>query len=131
MSSSQGFWSYVHNDDEAEGGRVSRLARDVAAQFELLTGEQLKLFLDKDGIEWGENWRQTIDSNLSTVAFFIALITPRYFRSSECRRELQYFARKAIDIGIKDLAARGASSSHGDIDATVCTRCVEVIRRCE
>jgi hypothetical protein len=36
---SQGFWSYVHADDEAEGSRISRLARDVAGQFQILTGE--------------------------------------------------------------------------------------------
>jgi hypothetical protein len=39
MGNPQGFWSYVHADDEAEGNRISRLARDVASQFELLTGE--------------------------------------------------------------------------------------------
>ena len=49
MANSQGFWSYVHADDQAEGERISRLARDVADQFEMLTGEPLALFLDRDG----------------------------------------------------------------------------------
>jgi hypothetical protein len=48
MSESEGFWSYVHADDQAEGGRMSRLARDVRDQFQMLTGEPLDLFLDKD-----------------------------------------------------------------------------------
>lgn len=103
MSILQGFWSYVHKDDEAEGGRISRLARDVADQFELLTGEPLTLFLDKDAIEWGDNWRDKIDQSLASIAFFIPVVTPRYFRSSECRRELHYFAKRATDLGIKDL----------------------------
>ena len=34
---------------------------------------------------------------------FVAILTPRYFMSSECRRELQTFAREAERIGIKDL----------------------------
>jgi len=51
----KGFWSYVHADDDADGGRVSRLAHDVAAQFEMLTGEKIDLFLDRDDIEWGED----------------------------------------------------------------------------
>ena len=38
MADSQGFWSCVHADDEAEGGRIVRLARDVAAQFRMMTG---------------------------------------------------------------------------------------------
>jgi hypothetical protein len=65
----EGFFSYVHADDEAEGERISRLARDVSAEFEMLTAEALNLFLDKDAIEWGEKWREKIDSSLASVAF--------------------------------------------------------------
>jgi hypothetical protein len=46
----KGFWSYVHVDDAADDGRVIRLAKDVAAEFEKLTGEKIDLFLDKDAI---------------------------------------------------------------------------------
>jgi hypothetical protein len=62
----KGFWSYVHADDDADGGRVSRLAQDVAAQFEMLTGEKIGLFLDRDDITWGEDWRSKIDESLSS-----------------------------------------------------------------
>ena len=103
MTKSQGFWSYVHSDDEADGQRITRLARDVSAQFEMLTGESLDLFLDKDAIRWGEEWRSTIDSSLATIAFFIPVLTPRYFMSAECRRELQFFAREASRLGIREL----------------------------
>ena len=103
MSDSQGFWSYVHTDDQAEGGRISRLARDVASQFEMLTGEQLALFLDRDAIKWGEGWRDKVDSSLASVAFFIPVLSPRYFMSPECRREMQFFARQATRLGIKEL----------------------------
>ncbi len=103
MPNSHGFWSYVHDDDEAEGGRIARLANDVAAQFKMLTGEPLALFLDKDALEWGDKWREVVDSNLASVAFFIPVLTPRYFMSAECRRELQMFARKATNVGIKEL----------------------------
>ncbi len=103
MTNSQGFWSYVHADDEAEGGRISRLARDVTGQFELLTGEPLTLFLDRDAIKWGEDWQSKVDSSLASVAFFIPVLTPRYFMSPECRRELQFFARKATQLGLKEL----------------------------
>ena len=103
MSNSQGFWSYVHKDDEAEQGRISRLAKDVAAQYEMLTGETIELFLDKDALEWGDDWRDKIDASLASVAFFIPVLTPRYFMSPECRRELQFFARRAEQLGIKEL----------------------------
>jgi hypothetical protein len=104
MGTSHGFWSYVHEDDRAEGGRICRLARDIVDQYQMLTGEEIRLlFLDKDDIQWGDQWRKEIDSGLASVAFFIPVMTPRYFMSPECRRELQFFLRRATDLGVKEL----------------------------
>ncbi len=103
MNELKGFWSYVHVDDEADGGRICQLTRDVKKQYEMLTGEEIELFVDRDNIRWGEAWRNEIDSRLSSVAFFIPIITPRFFQSPECRCELQTFAHKAENLGIKDL----------------------------
>lgn len=103
MGEAQGFWSYTHADDDAEGGRITQLARDVVAQFELLTAETIRVFLDRDELEWGDDWRPKIDGGLSSVAFFIPVVTPRYFISPECRRELNFFARRAERLGINEL----------------------------
>jgi hypothetical protein len=103
MPGASGFWSYVHADDQADGGRVVHLARDVVAQYEMQTGESIDLFLDKDALEWGEKWRSKVDISLASIAFFIPVITPRYFKSAECRRELQFFARQAKALGVQEL----------------------------
>ncbi|MFZ1325508.1 MAG: toll/interleukin-1 receptor domain-containing protein [Candidatus Contendobacter sp.] len=103
MISYKGFWSYVHADDECEGNRISRLARDVAGQFQMLTGEKIDLFLDRDAIKWGDDWRGKINSSITDIAFFIPVLTPRYFLSPECRRELQFFSRKATSLGLTEL----------------------------
>jgi len=103
MTNSQGFWSYVHDDDEAEGGRIHRLARDIVAQYEMLTGETISLFIDIDVLRWGDDWQNKIGLNLELVAFFIPVMTPRYFLSPQCRRELQFFARRATKSGNKGL----------------------------
>lgn len=103
MAELSGFWSYVRADDDAEGGRICRLANDIVTEYEMQTGEEIFLFTDKVDIHWGEDWQKKIDENLTFSAFFIPVITPRYFKSVECRRELQVFARKAIDLGIKEL----------------------------
>lgn len=79
------------------------MAKDVVAQFEMLTGEKIEVFLDRDDIVWGDVWRNKIDESLATVAFFIPVLTPRYFKSPECRRELQFFARRAKNLGIQEL----------------------------
>ncbi|MCC5781625.1 hypothetical protein CRM73_01430 [Kocuria sp. CCUG 69068] len=103
MADGKGFWSYVHADDNAEGGRIAQLARDVVAQFEMITGDSIDLFLDRDELQWGDDWRNSVDESLASIAFFIPVITPRYFQSPECRRELNYFARRAQRLGLEEL----------------------------
>jgi hypothetical protein len=87
MSEIAGFWSYVHDDNDSVDGAVTRLAERVVSIFELLSGQPLKLFIDGD-LEWGEAWKERIDRELQETTFFIPIITPRYFQSEECRREL-------------------------------------------
>ena len=99
----KGFWSYVHKDDEAERERISVLAKDMVEQYEMITGDTIELFLDKDGIAWGDEWRKKIDDNLASVEFFIPVMTPRYFKSSECRLELSKFIRRARKLGRLEL----------------------------
>jgi len=103
MTDSQGFWSYVHSDDDADTGRIVHLAHDIVAQYEMLTNEHIELFLDRDGIAWGNDWEDRIEGSLATVAFFIPVLTPRYFASPVCRNELNTFARRATDLGVQEL----------------------------
>jgi len=102
MSNLKGFLSYVHSDNKAEGGRIVCLAYDIIEQYQMITGQEITLFIDKD-IKWGEEWRKTIDENLASVVFFIPVVTPRYFLSAGCRREMQEFTRKATNLGFKEL----------------------------
>jgi TIR domain len=103
MPTRVGFWSYVHADDTAEGGRIRQLANDLCEQYALLTGEVIDIFVDQDALAWGDNWREKIDSSLASILFFIPVITPRYFLSSQCRRELQEFTRGAERLGVREL----------------------------
>lgn len=103
MSALKGFWSYVRDDDNAEEGRITRLAQDLTKQYELITGDAIELFLDRVDLEWGDSWQEKIDSSLASVAFFIPVLTPKFFQSTECRRELNYFVRQANKLGISGL----------------------------
>jgi hypothetical protein len=98
-----GFWSYTHEDDRLDGGRILRLAEKLSAEFGLLTGENLELFVDRADLKWGQEWRARIDEALSRTTFFIPIITPRYFRSTECRAELLKFAGHAASLGLEQL----------------------------
>jgi hypothetical protein len=99
----KGFWSYAHADDDSEGGRIRDLAGLIRREYRLLTGQELDLFLDRDAIEWGEHWRERIEVALAGVTFFIPIVTPTYFASEECRKELLKFERTARQLGVEDL----------------------------
>lgn len=98
-----GFWSYTHRDDELDGGRVRRLADRIRDEYELITGEELSLFVDREALSWGDEWRVRIDEALEGTAFFIPVVTPRYFQSTECRKELIRFAGHAKSLGVEEL----------------------------
>ncbi|MFE2269559.1 toll/interleukin-1 receptor domain-containing protein [Streptomyces lavendulae] len=98
-----GFWSYTHRDDVIEEGRIRRLATKIANEFEAITAEELGVFLDKKDIKWGEEWRNRIDGALTSSTFFMPVITPRFFKSDECRREVLTFSGHAKSLGMEDL----------------------------
>jgi hypothetical protein len=101
--SASGFWSYARLDDEAEGGRIERLAHDIVAQYQMITGDMIDLFVDRDGLAWGDAWKDKIDSKVTSAAFFVAVLTPRYFQREECRREFTLFAKTAKELGVEEL----------------------------
>ncbi len=97
------FWSYAHEDDALDGGHVLRLADRIRDEFALITAGELRLFVDRDGIEWGDEWRRRIDDALVETTFFIPIVTPRYFTRPECRRELLTFVGRAESLGAVEL----------------------------
>jgi hypothetical protein len=101
--SAAAFWSYTQLDDTAERGRIRLLAEDLRAEYRLLTGGPLEIFLDQDAIEWGDDWRGRITDALRGTTFFIPIITPTYFQRPECRRELLSFAEQATELGVGEL----------------------------
>jgi hypothetical protein len=103
MAEIAGFWSYVHADNDSVGDGIAKLAMRVMSEFELLSGEQLRLFVDRTDLEWGDEWKGRIDRELQETTFFIPIITPRYFQSEECRRELVKFKSAADRFGVKQL----------------------------
>jgi hypothetical protein len=102
MTDLAGFWSYAHLDDKNSGGRVLGLSQRISEAFQLLSGEELKLFTDRK-IEWGEEWESRIQEELERTTFLIPIITPSYFRQDYCRKELLQFASAAKRFGVEQL----------------------------
>jgi hypothetical protein len=98
-----GFWSYVREDDVGDDGRILTLSRDIRASYRLQTAEDLRLFVDRESIQWGEEWEKLIGDAIAGTTFFIPLITPSYFQSNACRQELLKFVREADRLGLRQL----------------------------
>jgi TIR domain len=97
-----GFWCYVRQDDNHAGGRVRSLAERLRDEHHLQSASHLDLFIDRD-VRWGEEWRARIDEALQRTTFFIPIITPGFFESEECRRELIEFVGQATSLGVQEL----------------------------
>lgn len=116
-----GFWSYTHKDNEQDSERLTRLATRIADEYSMLTGEDLTIFVDRSSLLWGDAWRDRIDNALQETTFFIPIITPRFFKSAECRKELLKFAGAAKSLGVEELLlpilyipVKGLSPDSGD-----------------
>ncbi len=97
------FWSYVRDDDEHEQGRIRQLAQDLEGEVRMLTAADFTVFVDRDQLSWGDTWRQKLEEGLREAAFFVPVLTPRYFQSSACRQEFESFTEKATDLGLTEL----------------------------
>lgn len=93
------FWSYAHVDDERQGGAIRQLATRLRDEVGLLTGDELNIFVDRKDLQWGEVWREKIDSAIGDVPFLIAIVTPSFIKSAECRREVLTFVGQAASRG--------------------------------
>lgn len=103
LTTHDGFWSYAHADNDRSYGRVLELAKAIGDEFALVTGEELELFIDRKDLRWGDVWRSRIEEAIGDVPFFIALVTPMYLKSDECRKELIAFSGLAKSRGLDRL----------------------------
>ncbi len=69
----------------------------------MLRGDEIEVFVDRDDLSWGDEWRERIDEAHEETACFIPVVTPRYFARPECRRELLTFAGHAESLGVGEL----------------------------
>lgn len=126
---SAAFWSYAHDDDELDRGRPLLLAQHLKDEYTLLTGKPLEMFVDRDGIAWGEEWKARIDTALVESAFFLPVITPRYFARPECRRELLAFHTQASSRGLPELLLAILYIPVADLDASNSDEALALVAR--
>ncbi|MET3853420.1 TIR domain-containing protein [Rhizobium sp. OAE497] len=103
MSDPVAFLSYVRADDEHDHGRITALRHRLEGEVRMHTGRPFKIFQDKSDIQWGQQWKERLDSTLLNVTFLIPVVTPGYFTSSACRDEFQKFLLREKQLGENSL----------------------------
>lgn len=99
----RGFISYTRKDNEDYTGVVDHLKQSLEGRFHATTGRQLDIFVDRDSIGWGQDWRARIRESVQSATFFIPVITMRYFESKACREELLAFHEYAKELNVEAL----------------------------
>lgn len=100
-SSVRGFFSYSHLDDSH--GNLTRLKNDICTEYQMITGTELDLFFDRESIDWGDLWQDSITSNLDQAMFFIPILNPCYFNSSSCQMEIRQYLDKTKEWNAEEL----------------------------
>ncbi len=99
----RGFLSYARADDEADDGRITRLHATLERKLHAAAGRSIPIFLDHVALEWGAAWEQCIDDGIDRTMFVIALLSPSFFASTWCRRELTRFIERERTLGEEPL----------------------------
>ena len=85
------FLSYRHDDDKYLNGGIVQLAHDIVDSYRFQFGNSLNLFIDRESINWGDEWKKTLIQNIGSASIVIPAVTPQYIQSSSCRQELLAF----------------------------------------
>src|SRR5258708_31004500 len=97
------FLSYVRFDDEHEDGRLSEFRKRLSGEVRMQTGEEFPIFQDRNDISWGQNWQKRIDESIDHSTFLICILTPGFFKSPACKKEIERFVEREKRLGREDL----------------------------
>jgi hypothetical protein len=97
------FLSYVRADDANDNGNILGICHRLTGELRARMGRPIDIFVDRKDIEWGENWSARIDEGLESATLLIPILTPSYFTSEACRRELSKFLEREARLKRGDL----------------------------
>lgn len=98
------FTSYSHEDNEHNNDFARELAIRLKREVRSKTGRlAFEVFIDKKDLRWGQAWRARIDAGIADSTFLVAIVSPLFLESEECRREVLRFAELEEARGRDDL----------------------------
>jgi hypothetical protein len=95
------FMSYARSDDRE--GRLTRFREKLSEELRAQTGKEFAIFQDRNDILWGQSWSERIIDSIDATTFLIPILTPSFFASEPCRKELQRFIGREQELRRNDL----------------------------
>ncbi|MFK4495317.1 MULTISPECIES: toll/interleukin-1 receptor domain-containing protein [Dermacoccus] len=96
------FLSYARVDDEALGF-AKPMKQMLESRFHATTGRTLRVFLDRDDIALGDNWREKLREGVGECMVFLACVSGNYVTSQNCRDEFIEFRQAAAAMDVSKL----------------------------
>ncbi len=91
------FISYAHFDNETHGNWIHEFEDRLARDYRARTGQTLKVFLDKDGLNTGHVLSDRLKQAMDNSALLLPILSPVYLSSPWCRKEFLYFMERTGD----------------------------------
>ncbi len=88
-----GFLSYARRDDEYNKDIITKLRGLLEQETSSRLGQDVRIFQDTQDISWGVRYLTEIGKQLGKVPFFIPVLSPSYFQSNYCIKELKAFLK--------------------------------------
>ncbi len=102
------FLSFVSSDFQHEEGRIAQFRERLTDEVSMHTGKEMSIFQDRDDTLWKTAWEERVEEahageGSADPAFLIAFITPRFFRSDQCKGEMEAFLELERRLNRHDL----------------------------
>lgn len=98
----QVFLSYAREDDAAFSF-ADPLKSTLKQLISGLSGRTTEVFLDRDDIPLGENWKEKIENGVRNSLVLIAVYTGNYPRREPCREEFFLFLEQSREYDVQNL----------------------------
>src|SRR5437867_2719160 len=72
------FMSYAHFDDTHDERFLTELRKYLSSEVRVQTGDEFRIFQDREDIKWGQLWQERIEDSLSGITFLILILTCPY-----------------------------------------------------
>lgn len=83
------FWSYAKLDDK-KPRKLTGLRKTFKISLDQTVGYETQIFVDIDNLKWGDTWYEKLDKLVSDSELFLPIMSPSYFNSKMCMRELNW-----------------------------------------